>query len=110
VHSNRKLPLLFEFPLRPGRITLARLHRSREAQMGGHHYQLVVGGGEMVAAPRPFGGTCGTVRFDAPAPLVLDRVMRHGLEHHFSITYGDCRAELAALAQFAGIPVLELTV
>ena len=35
--------------------------------------------------------------------------MRHGLEHHFSIIYGDCRAELAAFARFAGLPILELT-
>ena len=63
----------------------------------------------MLAAPRAYGGTCGTVRFDAPAAAVLDRIMRHGLEHHFSIVYGDCRAEMAAFAAFAGLPVLDLT-
>lgn len=104
VHSNRKLPLLFEFPLKPGRITLARLHRTARGE-----YQLALGGGEMQAAPRAYGGTCGVVRFDAPAATVLDRIMRHGLEHHFSIVYGDCRAELAALGAFGGLPVLDLT-
>jgi L-fucose isomerase-like protein len=104
IHSNRKLPLLFEFPLKPGRITLARLHRTAAGD-----YQLVIGGGEMVAAPRPYGGTCGVVRFDLPATTVFDRIMRHGLEHHFSITYGDCRAELAAYAHLAGLPTLDLT-
>jgi L-fucose isomerase-like protein len=44
-----------------------------------------------------------------PAATVFDRIMRHGLEHHFSIVYGDCRAELAAVARLAAIPVLELT-
>lgn len=107
IHSNRKLPLLFEFPLKPGRITLARLHRTGAGGEGG--YQLVIGGGEMLAAPRPFGGSCGVVRFDQPALVVLDRIMRSGLEHHFSITYGDVRAELAVVARLAGLPVLELT-
>lgn len=107
VHSNRKLPLLFEFPLKPGRVTLARLHRTRTA--GEDSYALVIGGGEMVRAPRPFGGTCGVVRFDQPAATVFDRIMRWGLEHHFSIAYGDVQAELAAVARLAGIPVLELT-
>jgi L-fucose isomerase-like protein len=107
IHSNRKLPLLFEFPLKPGRITLARLHRTRAGEEGG--YQLVIGGGEMLAAPRPFGGTCGVVRFDQPAAAFLDHIMAGGLEHHFSITYGDVQAELAAVARLAGIPVLELT-
>ncbi|MFN8470072.1 MAG: hypothetical protein U0X20_31245 [Caldilineaceae bacterium] len=104
VHSNRKLPLLFEFPLKPGRITLARLHRTARGE-----YQLALGGGEMLAAPRAYGGTCGTVRFDAPAAAVLDCIMRHGLEHHFSIIYGDFRAELAAFAALTGLPVLDLT-
>jgi L-fucose isomerase-like protein len=103
IHSNRKLPLLFEFPLKPGRVTIARLHRTPDA------YQLVVGGGEMLSAPRSYGGTSGVVRFDLPAATVFDRIMRHGLEHHFSIVYGDCRAELAALARLAAIPILELT-
>jgi L-fucose isomerase-like protein len=104
IHSNRKLPLLFEFPLKPGRITLARLHRSASGE-----HQLVIGGGNMEAAPRPYGGTCGVVRFDLPAVTVFDRIMRHGLEHHFSITYGDCRAELRAFAHFVGLRSLELT-
>jgi L-fucose isomerase-like protein len=104
LHSNRKLPLLFEFPLKPGRITLARLHRT-----AGGDYQLALGGGEMLREPRPYGGTCGVVRFDAPAATVFDRIMRQGLEHHFSITYGDCRRELAAVAGFVGLPVLPLT-
>lgn len=108
IHSNRKLPLLFEFPLRPGRVTIARLHRSN-LTAGSAGYQLVVGGGAMVQAPRSFGGTCGTVRFDLPATQVFDRVMRAGLEHHFSITYGDVREELRIFARMAGLSILELT-
>lgn len=107
IHSNRKLPLLFEFPLKPGRITLARLHRNPAGSPAG--YQLVIGGGEMLAESRPFGGTCGVVRFDRPAELVFDRIMQNGLEHHLSITYGDVQAELAAVARLVGIPTLELT-
>ena len=60
VHSNRKLPLLYEFPLRPGRITVARLSQSR-----GTH-RLVIGSGEMLRAPLPFSGTAGVARLDTP--------------------------------------------
>ncbi|NOK58452.1 MAG: fucose isomerase [Chloroflexi bacterium AL-W] len=108
VHSNRRLPLLFEFPLRPGRITIARLSQVHPNQ-GAAGFQLVVGGGEMVQAPRGFGGTCGTVRFDRPATEVFDTVMREGLEHHFCIVYGDYRAELHAFARLIGLPVVELS-
>ena len=108
IHSNRRLPLLFEFPLRPGRITIARLSQTQPDQ-GTAGFRLVIGGGEMVQAPRGFGGTCGTVRFDRPAAEVFDTVMREGLEHHFCIVYGDYRAELRAFAGLVDLPVLELS-
>jgi L-fucose isomerase-like protein len=104
LHSNRKLPLLFEFTLKPGRVTVARLHRIAD-----RGYRLVVGSGEMLRAPRSFGGTSGVIRFDRPALEVFDTVMREGLEHHFCIVYGDYRAALQAWAGLAGIEVLELT-
>lgn len=116
IHSNRKLPLLFEFPLKPGRVTLARLHRmpvrttspstGRTVQS---RYQLVIGGGEMVQAPKSFSGTSGVVRFDQSATAVLDTVMQQGLEHHFCLTYGDYRTELRTFARLVGLPLLELT-
>lgn len=117
IHSNRKLPLLFEFPLKPGRVTIARLHRTEREQENNRNsqlairnsYQLVIGGGEMLRAPKSFTGTSGVIRFDRPALEVFDTVMRKGLEHHFSITYGDVREELRAVARLVGIDALELT-
>ena len=108
IHSNRKLPLLFEFPLKPGRVTIARLHRTA-LDNGAVGYQLVIGGGEMVRAPKSFTGTSGVIRFDRPAAAVFDTIMRAGLEHHVSITYGDYQEELRGFARLAGLPVLELT-
>ncbi len=102
VHSNRRKPLLHEFVLRPGRVTVARL-----SQAGGRH-ALVIGGGEMLDRPLPFGGTAGVLRSDAPAESVLDAVMGHGLEHHYGIAYGDVRDELRALAAQWRIPVIDL--
>jgi L-fucose isomerase-like protein len=93
-----------EFPLRPGRVTLARL-----TQAGDGAYRLVIGGGEMLAAPMSYSGTSGVLRFDRPAAEVLDMIMRAGLDHHISLTYGDYTDELRALAGMLGLPVLELT-
>ena len=104
IHSNRKLPLLMEFPLKPGRVTIARL-----TQSGDGAYRLVIGGGEMLAAPMSFTGTSGVLRFDRPARDVLDTIMREGLDHHISLTYGNYTDELRALAGMLGLPVLELT-
>ncbi len=102
VHSNRKLPLLSEFPLKPGRVTLARFSRSRGV------HRLVVGGGEMISAPPSFSGTSGVLRFDRSVDDVLSTVMDEGLEHHFAIVYGDVREPLAALAALLSMPIVEL--
>ncbi|GAB4435693.1 MAG: L-fucose/L-arabinose isomerase family protein [Chloroflexi bacterium OHK40] len=107
LHSNRRLPLLFEFPLRPGRVTLARISRTRWTA-GRAGYRLVIGGGEMLRAPRSFSGTTGVIRFDRPAGEVLDTVMGAGLEHHLCLVYGDYRAELRSLARLVGLELLEL--
>jgi L-fucose isomerase-like protein len=104
IHSNRKLPLLMEFPLKPGRVTIARLS---EAPGGG--YRLAAGRGEMLARPNSFSGTSGVCRFDNPAPEVLDVIINEGLEHHYSITYGDYYASLLALAELLDLPVVRLT-
>ena len=103
IHSNRKLPLLMEFPLKPGRVTIARLTQARGA------YTLVVGAGEMLRAPMSFTGTSGVLRFDRPASDVLNTIMTEGLDHHISLTYGDYVEELLALARMLELPVLRLT-
>jgi L-fucose isomerase-like protein len=102
IHSNRKLPLLMEFPLKPGRVTLARLTEARG------DYTLVVGAGEVLRAPMSFTGTSGVLRFDRPAAEVLATIMDQGLDHHIALTYGDYVAELLALAKLLDLPVLRL--
>lgn len=102
IHSNRKLPLLMAFPLKPGRVTLARLSRHN----GG--LRLVVGGGEVLTAPPSFSGTSGVLRFDCPAREVLARILDEGLEHHLALAYGDHIQSLHDLAQMWRLPVLTL--
>ncbi len=101
IHSNRKLPLLHEFALKPGRITLARVSQSH------NRLKLVIGGAQMLRAPPAFSGTSGVLRFDAPAGQVLESVIGNALEHHYSFAYGDHREALVALADRLGLPVLQ---
>ena len=147
IHSNRKLPMLMEFPLKPGRVTIARLTEAKRSasasslraesgmtlagrseaisdkqgnassrtpllamtQERAHgEYTLVVGAGEMLAAPMSFTGTSGVLRFDRPAGDVLATIMDEGLDHHISLTYGDYVADLLALAKLLELPVLRL--
>ena len=102
LHSNRQKPLVHEFALRPGRITIARLHESPDG-LG-----IVLGSGEMISAPPSFSGTSGVVRFDGDAARILATIVERGLEHHYAFVYADIRDEVRALAALWDLPVLEL--
>ncbi|WP_216366846.1 L-fucose/L-arabinose isomerase family protein [Halovulum dunhuangense] len=102
IHTNRKMPLLYEFPLKPGRVTLARVSQAHGSP------RMVIAGGEMLDRPMAFTGTSGVLRFDRTADETLQRVMASGLEHHMGLVYGDHRAALADVAAAMGLPVLEL--
>ena len=102
IHSNRRMPLLQEFALKPGRVTVARFSQARGEP------KLVVAGAEMIAAPKSFSGTSGVIRFDRPAGEVAAAMMALGLEHHVALVYRDVRGPLRAMGAAMGLPVIEL--
>jgi hypothetical protein len=102
IHSNRRMPLLQEFALKPGRVTVARFSQARNEP------KLVLAGAEMLSAPRSFGGTSGVIRFDRPAGEVAAAMMELGLEHHVALVYREVRGPLRAMAAAMGIPVIEI--
>ncbi len=93
------MPLLYQFPLKPGRITIARLSQANNRP------HLMVAGGEVLQAPISFTGTSGVVRFDAPAERALQGLIGQGYEHHVAMVYGDHLGAVAALGQALGLPV-----
>jgi hypothetical protein len=102
LHSNRRMPLLQEFALKPGRVTVARISQARNRPV------MVLAGAEMIRAPKSFTGTSGVIRFDRPIGDVTAAMLEMGLEHHVSIVYGEVRGPLRALARQIGLPVVEL--
>ena len=102
IHSNREKPLLMQFPLKPGRVTLARLSEASG------EFRLVVGTGEMLRAPMAFGGTSGRIRFDSGARAAMDTLLGEGLEHHLSLVYGEHARALEMLAGMLGMDVVRL--
>ena len=103
VHSNRKMALLQEFPLKPGRITIARVSQAR------NQTKMILAGADVLRAPISFTGTSGVVRFDRKAGAVAAAMMEETLEHHVAICYGEHRPMLRAVAEAMKIPVVELT-
>jgi L-fucose isomerase-like protein len=102
IHSNRRMPLLYEFALRPGRVTIARISRS------GGVLSLALGGAEMTNEPLPFSGTAGVAVMDSGVTDLIDTIMGHGLEHHYGIVYGDHIDELERFAADAGLGAIRL--
>jgi hypothetical protein len=102
IHTNRKMPLLHQFPIKPGKVTLARLSRAK------NEVKLMIASAEVVRAPMAFTGCSGTVKFAKPAGEVERTIIEEGLEHHFALAYGDHKPALEAIAKKWGLPVLEL--
>lgn len=103
IHSNRKMALLAQFPLKPGRITLARISQARNRPV------MVIGIGEVKSAPMSFTGTSGVISLKGGIAPALATLIDEGLEHHLAIAYGEHRDVLEAWAGRKGLPVLDLT-
>lgn len=102
IHTNRKMPLLMEFPLKAGRVTFFRVSQSRGEQ------SIIIGSGEMLQRPMAFTGTSGVVQFERDASQVLDNVMDLALEHHMALVYGDHEDALRQVAASFGLPVYSI--
>ena len=102
IHTNRKMPLLYEFPLKAGRVTFMRI-----SQAFGQP-KMILASGEMLERPMAFTGTSGVIQFDRTANDVLADVMACGMEHHMALTYGEHRPLLRSVAAAMNLPVLEL--
>ncbi len=102
IHTNRKQPLLYQFTLRPGPVTLLRISQARNTP------QMILGLADMQARPMSFTGTSGVLRFRRPADQVLSDIIDSGLEHHLALAYGDHRAVLRGLAGALNLPIVEL--
>lgn len=103
IHTNRKLPLLSQFPLKPGRVTLCRITQ------GEGKLRMMIAGAEMLKAPLAYAGTSGVARLDVHADEFRQRLLAAGMEHHCSLTYGEHRPVLRQIARQLGIEIIELT-
>lgn len=102
IHSNRRLPLLWEFPLKPGPVTIARL----SAASG--EFRFVLTTGEMLRGEPSFSGTSGRCRMRQPAKEFMAAVLQEGLEHHVTLAYGEHLSTLKKVAGLLRLPTLEL--
>lgn len=102
IHTNRKMPLLFQFPLKRGVVTLMRISKSFGKQ------KMVISKGEMLKRDMAFTGTSGVIKFDKNAEDVLNDIINSGLEHHMALSYGDHTQLLKEVASTMELPVQEI--
>lgn len=101
-HCNRGIGVAGNFPLRPGRVTIARLGWS-----GGRTYRLFLAGGEAVVGPNRFKGNSLDVRMDRDATTTIRTLVERGLEHHTVLAWSELRPQLRRAAQILGLELVE---
>ncbi|MHA6626552.1 hypothetical protein ACU61A_14035 [Pseudonocardia sichuanensis] len=104
VHCNRRIGVAGDFPLRPGRVVLARLTEDVRHPGG---LRLLVAAGESLPAVNRFQGNTAEVRMDTDATTFVQGLVTGGFPHHTVLAWTDVRPELRAAADHLGIPVTE---
>jgi L-fucose isomerase-like protein len=95
--------IINEFPLKPGRVTLARLGETYD----NNGYRMLIATGEAVETEQLLHGNPLRVRFDAPMKRLAETLIYEGFEHHFSVIHGEIVEELSDVCRLLDIePVL----
>ena len=102
IHSNRKKPLLHDFSLKEGEITIFRVSKARG------RLQFFVMNGEVLDRPNSFSGTSGVINLGENSAHKLEQMFKGGLEHHVAFTYGDISDKLIHFGQQMDIPTYTL--
>jgi len=88
-----------EFPLRTGRVTLARLGEVRD----GTGFRMLIATGDGIDTDLCVRGNPLKIRFDAGCDKLREVVIGQGFEHHFSLAYGDISRELQHFCKLMNI-------
>ena len=98
IHSNRKKPLLHDFSLKQGQITIFRVSKAR------NKLQFFIMKGHVIDRPNSFSGTSGVISLGDDSPDKLEQMFKGGLEHHVAFTYGDISDKLIHFGKKMNIP------
>jgi L-fucose isomerase-like protein len=97
-HMRAGTGALMEFGLKPGPVTIAKLLRPFDTGM-----KMFVGPGEVIPSDPATRGTVATIRVESSPAQFLHFMLKHAVEHHLVLCYGDWTEDLAEFSTFAGI-------
>lgn len=103
-HCNRGLGVAGNFPLRTGRVVIARLTED-PARPGS--LRLVLAAGTSIAEPNRFQGNTASVRLDQDAAELVTGLVTGGFPHHTVLAWTDVRPALRSAADQLGMAVVE---
>lgn len=106
VHCNRKLGVAGNFPLKTGRVIMARLTEDNVGE-GTSGLRLLLGSGESLPAPNRFQGNTADVELDVDVTAFAHSLVQQGFPHHTVLAWTDVRPQLRTAADLLGIPVVE---
>ena len=98
VHSNRRKPLLHNFALKAGKITIFRVSKSE------NKLKFIVMKGKVLKRKNSFSGTSGVVSLGPNTFKKINNLFLSGLEHHVCFTYGDVFEDVKSLGKQLRIP------
>ncbi|MEP6799660.1 MAG: hypothetical protein ABI890_15995 [Lapillicoccus sp.] len=103
-HCNRRLGVAGNFPLRAGRVVMARLTED-PARPGA--LRLLLAAGESIPEPNRFQGNTAAVHLDHDAVDLVTGLVTGGFPHHTVLAWTDVRPQLRAVADRLGIAVID---
>ncbi|MFW6693298.1 arabinose isomerase [Streptomyces sp. MAR4 CNX-425] len=103
-HGKRGWGVSVEFDVRHGPVTAVGLGQTRDGR-----YRLIASAGTVTAGPLlAIGNTTSRVDFGRDPGEWCDEWSASGVGHHWALATGDLRPELRALADLAGLELVEV--
>lgn len=88
--------------LRPGKVTVARLHNDHGS------YKLALMRGEALDRERTTRGCMCFVKVQRPVRAVIEELLSRGIPHHYVLVWDDCYDAMKQAAELMDISVIEI--
>ncbi len=100
VDGGDKKGVTNDFSLKAGRVTLIQFNETKEG------YRMLIAAGNALDTDKFIRGNPLNIRFDGSVEKLIGTIINEGLEHHYSIVYGDIKDELIAFCKEMKIETL----
>lgn len=103
VDGGDKKGVTNDFPLKAGRITLAKFDTDFDGRM-----RMLIATGEAIDTPPFLRGNPLVVRFDSPVKQLIDTIIKKGFEHHYVVIHADVADALALFSEWFKIEIVRV--